>query len=53
MIISDPCYHFEDENWRKWLKETNFGAICERGIIIIDSMGGDGTYSVRLEITEK
>lgn len=52
MVISDPCYHFEEENWGKWLKETNFGTIYD-GIIIIDSMGGDGTYTVRLEITEK
>ena len=52
MVISDPCYHFEEENWGKWLKETNFGTIYD-GIIIIDSMGGDGTYTVCLEITEK
>jgi len=52
MVISDPCYHFEEENWDKWLDKTNFGTIYD-GIIIIDSMGGDGTYTVFLEITER
>ena len=52
MIISDPCYNIQDENWNKWLDETNFGTIYD-GIIIIDSMGGDGTYTVFLEITER
>jgi len=53
MVISDPCYHFEDENWDKWLRKTDYGKICGRGVIIINEMGGDGTYSIELEITER
>ena len=52
MIISDPCYNINNE-WDKWLKETDYGKNCGYGVILIDKMGGDGTYEVLLNITSK
>lgn len=53
MVISDPCYNIRGDNWRKWLDNTYDRKCCGRGIIIIDKMGGDGDYSIELEINKR
>ena len=51
MIVSDPCYCIED--WDRWLDETEYGKFPGDGVILIDKMGGDGVYSVILNIENK
>lgn len=53
MVISDPCYNIREENWHKWLDDTDYGKRCRRDVIIIDKMGGDGSYCVELEINKR
>jgi len=48
VLIIDPCYVLED--WDKWLKDTDCGCIVPDGTLILDSMGGDGTYEVVLRL---
>lgn len=50
IIISDPCYHFDNENWDKILDDYDFLSITPEGCFIIDEMGGDGTYKVELRL---
>jgi hypothetical protein len=50
MIISDPCYCIHDNNWDKWLEDTNYGKIEPDNSIIIDQMGGDGSYDINLDM---
>ena len=50
MIISDPCYCIYDNNWDKWLEDTNYGKIEPDNSIIIDQMGGDGSYDINLDM---
>jgi len=54
MIVSDPCYHFNHHSdWMHLLENTNYlrGNIGES--IILDKMGGDGFWTVRIEMEEK
>lgn len=50
LVVSDPCYCIKDELWMEWLDIVKYAKEPEEGTIIIDSMGGDGRYEVRLEI---
>ena len=50
VIISDPCYCIRDEDWDKWLNDTDFGKHINGNAFIIDSMGGDGTYDIDLNL---
>jgi len=51
IAISDPCYCIKD--WDKWLKDTNMGNDVSDNVILIDKMGGDGEYEVRLELIKE
>ena len=49
MIVSDPCYCINN-NWDKWLEDTNYGKIKSDNCIFIDQMGGDGSYNINLDM---
>ncbi len=49
VIISDPCYHFKNhDDWMKLLNSTDYLTSIPEGSVILDSMGGDGTYNVHI-----
>lgn len=48
VIVSDPCYHFERDDWMKLLSSTDYLKSMPEGVMILDSMGGDGEYNVRI-----
>ena len=50
LIISDPCYLIPDKDWQDWLDKTYYGKYVEGNAIIINSMGGDGTYDVEFSL---
>jgi hypothetical protein len=54
VVVSDPCYILQHENvpqlWDKWLLETDYGVNPPNGTLILDKMGGDGVYTVYLEL---
>jgi len=59
VIVSDPCYciggfddGFKDDGWDRWLKDTNFVDDVLEGVILIDKTGGDGTYTVYLDLSK-
>ena len=52
MIISDPCYCIGNDKWDDWLDETDFGLYEPKNCILINNMGGDGTYNIHLDIKE-
>ena len=49
IIISDPCYIAN--NWDKWLDDFDSGSI--KNIIYIDSMGGDGVYTMEINLQRR
>ena len=49
MIVSDPCYCIS-KNWDKWLEDTDYGRNIQEGSLIIDQMGGDGIYNIKLNL---
>jgi len=51
LIIGDPCYIIPDEDWHEWLNITNYGKnLGTHTAFILDSMGGDGYYTVKLNL---
>ena len=53
IFICDPCYLVADSKWDKWLDETNSGDdIDSDNAFVISSMGGDGSYTVNLELVK-
>jgi len=47
IIISDPCYHYEKHcDWIELLSKTDFLRNPPEGTLVLDKMGGDGTYNV-------
>ena len=53
IIVSDPCYCIQDEGqdiWERFLNTTDFGQNPEPGTVIMESMGGDGEYSVYIKL---
>lgn len=61
VVVSDPCYIVGEalsgakkyEQWDKVLKDTNFFKKAPLGVVVLDKMGGDGTYTVKLSIYPK
>ena len=50
VIVSDPCYHFENhDDWMKLLNSTDYLTSMPEGVMILDSMGGDGSYDVHIK----
>ena len=59
VIVSDPCYciggiddDFDNDGWTRWLDDTNYGENIPDGTLILQSMGGDGVYTVHLKLEE-
>ena len=50
MIVSDPCYCIKQDKWDNWISDTDIGEIEPNGCILINSMGGDGIYNIKLNI---
>lgn len=54
IFVVDPCYVIgkpEHEDWLDWLNKTDFGRnLNSNKAFILDEMGGDGCYEVRLEL---
>lgn len=50
IMVSDPCYQIDDNEWQDWLDKTDFGNDTREGTFIIDSMGGDGSYDLELKL---
>ena len=51
IAISDPCYCIKD--WDKWLEEINMGDNVPNNVILIDEVGGDGEYNIKLELEKQ
>ena len=57
IIVIDPCYvigknddNVKSDGWMNWLNKTGFGKnVNSSKAFIIDSMGGDGCYKVKME----
>ena len=53
MIVSDPCYHFNGDNeWMTLLDKTDYMKDPIPGCLVLDKMGGDGTYNVHINLEE-
>jgi hypothetical protein len=52
VVVSDPCYLIDNEanHWGDILDETNFFETPPDGMIVLDSMGGDGCYNVNIKL---
>jgi len=50
LVISDPCYIVEDEFWQPLLIRTGYLSFLFNGTLLLDGMGGDGTYDVDIEL---
>ena len=48
LVVSDPCYIVPEEKWDGILKDTNYFQKETEGTMVLDSMGGDGCYTVEL-----
>lgn len=49
VIVSDPCYHFKNQkDWNNLLNNTDCLNNTPDGCILLDSMGGDGSYNVHI-----
>ncbi len=49
VAVTDPCYGMPHSRWSKLLDETDYLKNEPEGTIVIDEMGGDGTYIVHLD----
>jgi len=56
VLIIDPCYvigKLVEDGWGDWLVANDYGNnVCSEKVFMIDSMGGDGCYEVRLNFVE-
>jgi len=52
VVVSDPCYLIDHEanHWGDLLDETNFFQSPPDGMLVLDSMGGDGCYDVDIKL---
>jgi hypothetical protein len=62
VVVTDPCYIIDHQNWESFLEKVysnwkktgtlqlDKAYLYRHGMIIIDTMGGDGTYTVHLEL---
>lgn len=54
VVVSDPCYLIDDHNeWIDLLNKTNYLQEPPPGTIVLDKMGGDGTYNVHLNLKRR
>lgn len=54
IFVCDPCYVIGTvlhDDWMKWLDSTEYGKkLNSTSAFIIDEMGGDGEYNVRISL---
>jgi hypothetical protein len=50
VIVSDPCYCIEDGNWDRVIRETDCLEKLPEGVLLLDKMGGDGEYDVKVSL---
>lgn len=54
LIVSDPCYLIgPSDQWDKALNDYDYFQREPEGALVLDSMGGDGEYTVFLELYER
>jgi hypothetical protein len=49
LVISDPCYIVEDDLWDDLLIKTGYLSFLFNGTLLLDGMGGDGSYDVDID----
>ena len=50
IIVSDPCYCVEQDNWSKVIHDTDCLNKLPEGVLLLDKMGGDGEYTVKISL---
>ncbi len=53
VIVTDPCYFIKDNKWQKFLDDYEYtlpSMPSPDGCVLIDSMGGDGSYKVKFQL---
>ena len=50
IIVSDPCYCVEDSSWDRVIKDTDCLEKIPEGVVLLDKMGGDGEYTVKVSL---
>jgi hypothetical protein len=50
LVISDPCYIIEDDLWQPLLIKTAYLSYLFNGTLLLDGMGGDGSYDVEIKL---
>ena len=50
LVISDPCYIVEDDLWDDLLIKTGYLSFLFNGTLLLDGMGGDGSYDVDIDL---
>ena len=49
LVVSDPCYIINENNWLAFCEEVEKNKHIENAVLL-DSMGGDGIYDVEIKI---
>ena len=42
--------HENNDNWDRFLKDTDFANKPKQGTVVLDKMGGDGQYTVYISL---
>jgi hypothetical protein len=50
LVVSDPCYVVEDDRWQDLLIKTGYLSFLFNGTLLLDGMGGDGSYDVDIDL---
>jgi len=53
LVVSDPCYLYPSEYWGKLLGSTDYLRSPPAGTVVMDKMGGDGVYNVKVKLKLK
>lgn len=53
ILVVDPCYMFDDDNWTDELNKTNYYKNPVEGTVILDKHGGDGFFDIYITLIPK